>query len=112
MHREWVCILLVVGLMTVFGVGAATIALLDPTPAIETVVMSLAGGIVLGAVVGLAIMFSQTQVFGPSLVRAYAPNPLPQSPALPETSGVTAALPAPTPAPKPRPEEQPVAAAS
>jgi uncharacterized membrane protein YdjX (TVP38/TMEM64 family) len=60
MHREWVQILLVVGLMTGFGLGAATIALaMQSAP--ETAIRSLAGGILFGTFVGVAIVFSQAQ---------------------------------------------------
>ena len=57
MHRQWVQILLVVGLMTTFGLGAAAIALALPDPASQTAIASLAGGILFGAIVGVATVF-------------------------------------------------------
>jgi hypothetical protein len=64
MHRDWVQILLVVGLMASFGLGAAAIALASPQAAPETVLASLAGGILFGALVGVAIVFSQPPTYG------------------------------------------------
>ena len=76
MHREWVQILLVVGLMTSFGVGAATIALATQA-APDTAIGSLAGGILFGALVGVAIVLSQAPTYGPT-------DPILEMPALSE----------------------------
>ena len=65
MHREWVQILLVVGLMTSFGVGAATIALATEA-APETAIGSLAGGILFGAFAGVTIVVLQAPIYGPT----------------------------------------------
>jgi hypothetical protein len=70
MHREWVQVLLVVGLMTSFGLGAAGIALASPQSPPEIALASLAGGILFGGLVGVAIVFSQTPTYGPSQGRA------------------------------------------
>jgi hypothetical protein len=72
MHREWVQILLIVGLMTTFGLGAAAIALASPDPASQTAIVSLAGGTLFGVLVGVAIVFSQPQTYGSSEGRAFS----------------------------------------
>jgi hypothetical protein len=75
MHREWVQISVVVGLMTGFGLGAATVALASLESSPETVMWSLAGGILFGTLVGVAIVFSQAQPYGYAKERVSAARP-------------------------------------
>ena len=102
MHRGWLCDLLVVGLMMIFGTGAAAIALSDPAPDNATVMLSLAGGILFGALIGLGIVFSRAQTY-PRANWRDAPPPR-SLPAPPEPPAEALAMSARTPAP--RPEKQ------
>jgi hypothetical protein len=101
MHKEWVRMLLVVGLMTGFGLAAATISRLDPSSAPETVMMSLAGGIILGAVVGVAIIFSRKPTYATPKWRE--PVTTPRRP--PKLAGTSRAVLSATVPPSPAPPE-------
>jgi len=72
MQREWVQIVLVLGLMTTFGLGGAAIALTSAQPDDPTTdaLASLGGGILFGVAVGVVILISLEPTQGSSLERA------------------------------------------
>jgi hypothetical protein len=96
MHRQWVCILLVVGLMIVCGLGAAISAISNPAPDPEAVMIALTGGILFGAAAGVVIVFSRTQTHVAPKRRptVFVPRPSPALAKVPATDTEFAPAPA------------------